>query len=1339
MPARTSQQLHGPVYIQDQTPRGQMTFQQEERRRQELRIKEEKVQEEKRRAEIMEQERLRIEEESRRQEEEKRRLIEEQRRQENMKREHEEVLRLEEKRKFEEEQRRKEELRRFEEKKKIEEEQRKREEQKRLEEERMRQEEERKRQEEERRIQILRRQEEEKRIEAMRREEERRRMEEEKRKIEEEKRIEAEEKRKKEEMERKRREEQERYEKLRREEEACRREEMRLEQELRRQYELQQQKLTEEETIKKEQAAQEEINVREHIPKINKFRAFDNSQDRLNEVGKEREHLGKVKTGQVNDKRNFWIRSTSAERSGNQGLSPAPRRKRINTWSKQKDAAQEESESRPGSSMGQPGNSSVKNITNGFLSKSRSTAAVMQEAERGRPPSRTRHEVAWTKEKYDENTNNQNFLKCQDVKTNKVNETISSWGKHDDNTAGRVTPVPSRNIGQVFSDNKVAKAENEKHANSWRTKTPEPSVKLMNVHVEKSIGSSQNIHISESAHAQLAEFVQETKTTGHQEFSSSTTSSSSQTTMQTTSTMSQQSATKEQYTMSSQQSVTTAVSQPPQAPERNQSIGGKSSACYIQSEQSGCQFNTKNKLESVLCERTDTPQSNQVLNLPSSNTNISKQDKKQFITHSASAQSINSTLSTCSSGKIPLPIKNSWFDDDQMTSAASSYSNIPGSLLSPTGRTPIPVSAQWFTHSDLEKSFSENIKHINSFASIKSVSSEKNDNSDHAGTTDDIDSKSVKSDTTVIENYERTCTPAPIIPPRPVELKRPYSPPPIPKHNDEYTDDNNANTRQKFNKPDLIPTHTEYNSNQNKSRLSTYENVCNIEPIHETKTFLTEHTDMLSIQSATSSFCSTADRDSIKTDITVTEKSQLTSNDDNISKHSSSNDQTFADLDKLISGQNETVVTNQDSNNKPVHVCANVNASKAESDSQSEAKDSSCIITVPQSPKEIRKKFQENGHAQRKFQKSADLELSHEFREGIRGKVRESKQSFLASTNSDKFIEAKEQRAMELKQIRLQRSESKTRCDDGDETIETLGDKMRQEKLRELQNMQKSRFDSKNLEETISSSTYNELKRERQQELATLANRKIDLEDAAFFSPTELREHQLREEREKELAALCARSYMVDTETEQSEQQCSIEELRESGSYESNQGIVEVPESPKPTLTRKASALSLPSATIQDLTRELDALTDEAFEVLDSSRQKSIEPEMDVKSLREKKSIWLNKESTSRVSAERSNSNTPTPSRRIGSMFRKDSEYWSLDDDLPAPPPGQEPLHGSTHPQQIQPPQCTEDPNLPPPPNSDSTEVHPPPPPRQSSRGKVDEYRSWSGAWKSGSSFGHQN
>jgi hypothetical protein len=321
---------------------------------------------------------------------------------------------------------------------------------------------------------------------------------------------------------------------------------------------------------------------------------------------------------------------------------------------------------------------------------------------------------------------------------------------------------------------------------------------------------------------------------------------------------------------------------------------------------------------------------------------------------------------------------------------------------------------------------------------------------------------------------------------------------------------------------------------------------------------------------------------------------------------------------------------------------------------------------------------------------------------------------------------------MELQQIRLQRSESKNRCDDlSGEYIESRADQMRQEKLRELQDVQKSRFNSKNSEETFSSTSYQELKRQREQELATLANRKIELEDAAFFSPTEQKEHQLREEREIELAALCARSNNLESENTEQPQEYRIEQQRESGYSECNQGIVEVPDSPKRSPPRRGSGLTLPAATIQDLTRELDALTDEAFDVLDISKQKSCEPEIKPNTVRDAKNAWLNREA--RGSTDRSTSNTPTPSRRIGSMFRKDTEYWNLEDDLPAPPPSHEQPTPQAHHQQI--PLQQED-HLPPPPQqepcSNLPEQHPPPPPRQSSRGKVDAYRSWSGTWKSG-------
>jgi len=514
-----------------------MTFQQEERRRQELRKQEETLQEG-RRFEAEERQRAEQAELTRRQQAEM-----------------EERARIEEHQRIEAEMRQKEERHRLEsERLKQEEEKRRREEERmRIEEEKMRVKEEKRREEEERCFKEKARREEEERCfkEKARREEEERRFKEQK---------------KREEMclrqqEELRMQEIARYEKLKQEEEGMRLEEMRLEQEMRRTYEMQQQQLLfqqeqeahrsfEQERRKVtdiEQQQKNEESVRGHIPKLCKTSAFFQSQDRINELNKGGEHLGKVKTGQVNDKRNFWIRSTSADRSGSQTLSPAPRRRKLDTWNnKQKE--NDDPESRPGSSLGHPNMGSVKNITSGYLSKSKSSAAVMQDVERGRPMHRTvtvTANAAWTKEKYDQQTN-QNFLKSQDIKTNKVNDTITTWGKQEQSDSGRSTPVPSRHIGQVFSENKLGKGDNEKSANSWRTKTPEPSVKLVNVSVEKAVGSKQTIHISDSAHNRAASHLQETK--------------------KTKSSMSEGTS-----TMSSTSSA--HITQPPPTPERNQSFG----------------------------------------------------------------------------------------------------------------------------------------------------------------------------------------------------------------------------------------------------------------------------------------------------------------------------------------------------------------------------------------------------------------------------------------------------------------------------------------------------------------------------------------------------------------------------------------------------------------------------------------------------------------------------------------------------------------------------------------------------------------------------------------------
>jgi len=490
VPVSTIQDDHDQVY--DHNARVGMTFQQEERRRQELRRQEELQQEERRkRAEEAEMQRVEVQ----RQEEEARIKQEEIKRQTELKR-MEEIRLQEETRKMEE----------F------------------------------KRQEEVRKQEFVRRQEEARRLEELRLQEEARRQQEERKRMEEErKKLEAEKlrlEREKQQQEELKQQEMLRYEKLRQEEEAKRQEEIRLEHEMRRQFELhqkeqlKQQELLEQQQRRQEQEKllqlkQEEMNkqqesmqVRSHLSKLSNTKSFDHSQDKNNEPQgpASGEHLGKVRTGQVHEKRNFWIRSSSADRMGSQTLSPAPRRRKIDGWNCSRQKENDDPDSRPGSSLGQANIGSVKNLTSGFLSKSKSSTAVagQQEVERGRPRQRTNHGTSWTKERYDQETN-QSFLKSNDIKTNKVNDTLTNWGKQEHSQSGRTTPVPSRHIGQVFSENKVAKMENEKNANSWRTKTPEPSVKLVNVSVEKAIGSNQNIHISDSANAQMASYRHESK------------------------------------------------------------------------------------------------------------------------------------------------------------------------------------------------------------------------------------------------------------------------------------------------------------------------------------------------------------------------------------------------------------------------------------------------------------------------------------------------------------------------------------------------------------------------------------------------------------------------------------------------------------------------------------------------------------------------------------------------------------------------------------------------------------------------------------------------------------
>ena len=534
-PARTPskerpKELHGPVYCQEDRSRTGMTFQQEERRREELRREEEARQEEARRkdAERMEGERQRAEA-GKQQEEERRRMEEERRLAE------EKMRRQEEERRGQEEERMR------------------------------RQEEERRRQEEQ-----LRREKEEQRL----------------RQLELKK---AEEERKKEELTR-----------LRQEEEAKRQEEIRLEQELRRQFQLQQQQ--DQEELRRRQQEQEDIRRKQEqeqeeqrrrqeqrqreeaeqrsaearqaqqsvgratTPRLVRTKSFDRpqplplpaSEGQEGQKEEDQKHLRSARTGQVMEKRNMWaMRSASMERLPQ--TSPAPRRRRID-WGRKE--AEEEEGSRPGSSLGQAAHTgAVRSLSTGFLSKSKSSSAVHAQEERCKP--RARLAAGWQREQ--EEAQKEAFLKAQEVKTNKVTSTVTGWGKGQGAGSGRSTPVVSRNIGESHTENRVAKvAADDKTANSWRSGQPEPSVKLMNVTVEKAAGSTQNIQISENAHSQMANFFATEKKEEKRE----------ETVMKTrTNTMSSVSSSKSMMSTGSSGS-RSEVGAPP-APARSTSHGGK--------------------------------------------------------------------------------------------------------------------------------------------------------------------------------------------------------------------------------------------------------------------------------------------------------------------------------------------------------------------------------------------------------------------------------------------------------------------------------------------------------------------------------------------------------------------------------------------------------------------------------------------------------------------------------------------------------------------------------------------------------------------------------------------
>ena len=182
------------------------------------------------------------------------------------------------------------------------------------------------------------------------------------------------------------------------------------------------------------------------------------------------------------------------------------------------------------------------------------------------------HLSTWTGEQLEESGSK--LLRYEGVHTNQVQETIHELGKKSGDS-GRTTPVPSRHIGEVFAENKIGaewkvkQKEDPAPARSgsspWRSaaKTQEPTLKLVNVSVEKSATGGANIHISENAHTQMANFMQQESKRESSKVASSSSAMTSQKSMTSSMSMtvqqkSEQMSTKTATTASEQKSMTSS-------------------------------------------------------------------------------------------------------------------------------------------------------------------------------------------------------------------------------------------------------------------------------------------------------------------------------------------------------------------------------------------------------------------------------------------------------------------------------------------------------------------------------------------------------------------------------------------------------------------------------------------------------------------------------------------------------------------------------------------------------------------------------------------------------------
>jgi len=386
------------------------------------------------------------------------------------------------------------------------------------------------------------------------------------------------------------------------------------------------------------------------------------------------------------------------------------------------------------------------------------------------------------------------------------------------------------------------------------------------------------------------------------------------------------------------------------------------------------------------------------------------------------------------------------------------------------------------------------------------------------------------------------------------------------------------------------------------------------------------------------------------------------------------------------------------------------------------------LLSVPQSPSQIRKMFQKPEVFQRSWSRTAEVEFPAEMQAGLRGKVKQSRETFLTQT----------QTAEPKIEVPPSPRQSRRRFDSSSSATETLqrNEEMRAAKMEELEAVRATRAQQEHeafLIQEVTSAGARE-REERAAELAMMSARRQEMQDDTVL--VEDREQQLKEERSRELSELAGRTMdslpreepagrdrrvrgeraseleVVATRTLEridrnpGEERASLlreERMRELEQL--SQRKLEFPVQEGETKEQQlraerarelAELTQRPTASPQLIaaSEELDEVTEELRQIAEMDRDvRSFNPaETGIKSrVRNTAQSWKEREQS--ASREPEPKSTPTPSRKIGNLFRRDSDYWKLSDSMESLPlPG---------------PELTE----------------PPPPPRQSSRGKIEEYR----------------